>query len=299
MEQRQEGCNAMDVKANLTNMAHYKCLESVEKSQHDLYLCYCGTQNCDPGHTFGPHVRTEYLVHVVVSGRGTFVADGITYELGGNSIFLIWPGITTTYCAHEEEPWTYVWFGFQGVKAESVLRYAGLSRENPVGRVPDTAPYVQGVTGILNACQLTFSNEFRREAYLYSLAAQLGDDLHQNAVDGSEYEYSYKTYVEYALDYISAHYQENLRISEIAEYIGINRSYLSICFKKVMDMSPQEYLIEYRIGQAKSMLLNTRLSISEIAARVGYDDSLAFSKVFKSHTGISPKAFRQHGGADE
>ena len=58
-------------------------------------------------------------------------------------------------------------------------------------------------------------------------------------------------------------------------------------------MSPHEYLIEYRISQAKNMLKTTSLSISEIAEKVGYSDSLAFSKVFKNHIGISPKTFRR------
>lgn len=283
----------MDITPHLTNTAHYKCLESVEKSQHDLYLCYCGTQNCGPSHTFGPSVRNEYLVHVVVSGKGTYTLDDKTYELCAGMIFLIWPGVSTIYKADDADPWSYVWFAFNGAKAEAVLGYAGLSKDSPVSTVPDTTPYVNCVMGILEACQLTFSNEFKREAYLYTLAAQLGDDLHKNTSAASEYEYSYKTYVNHALDYIENNYYNNIRISAIADYIGINRSYLTICFKKVMNMSPHEYLIEYRIRQAKNMLKTTSLSISEIAEKVGYTDSLAFSKVFKNHIGISPKTFRR------
>ena len=283
----------MDITPHITNTAHYKCLESVEKSQHDLYLCYCGIQNCEPGYEFGPYIRNEYLIHIVTAGEGTYAADGRTYQLSAGSIFLIWPGISTVYRSDNDNPWSYVWFAFNGIKAESVLHYAGLSRENPVKVIPDTEPYVLNVTGILNACQLTFSNEFKREAYLYALAAQLGDDLHDTD-NRSEYEYSYKTYVNHALDYIENNYYTNIRISAIADYIGINRSYLTTCFKKVLNMSPHEYLIEYRIRQAKNMLLNTSLPVNDIAEKVGYTDSLAFSKIFKNHTGMSPRTFRQN-----
>ena len=65
----------MDITPHITNTAHYKCLESVEKSQHDLYLCYCGIQNCEPGYEFGPYVRNEYLIHVVISGEGIYTAE--------------------------------------------------------------------------------------------------------------------------------------------------------------------------------------------------------------------------------
>lgn len=280
------------MKHNLTNIAHYKCLESVEKSQHDLYLCYCGIQDCQPGHSFGPTTRSEYLIHIVISGKGLFECNKKTYPLEAGSIFLICPGVTTYYKADDAQPWTYVWFGFNGLKADALIRYAGLSQLNPVQTVPDTEPYKNSVMGILESCQLTFSNEFKREAYLYTLAAQLIDDLHLTADITSEPCYSYQTYVDHTLDYIENNYFKNIKIADIANYIGINRSYLTTCFKKSTNMSPRQYLNEYRINKAKDLLVNTSSPIHEIAAMVGYEDSLAFSKVFKSHTGMSPKAYR-------
>lgn len=284
----------MEKKADLTNMAHYKCLESVEKSQHDLYLCYCGIQDCYSGHAFGPTTRTDYLVHIVVSGRGTFTANGKTYSLKANDVFLICPGETTYYEADAEEPWSYIWFGFNGLKAETALRYAGLSLEKPIAVIPDITPYKNAVSGILDACQLTFSNEFRREAYLYSLVAQLGEDLHDENDTSKEFTYPYDTYVNHTLDYIENNYFRNIKISDIADYIGINRSYLTSCFKKSMNMSPHRYLLEYRMKKAENLLLSSNKSINQISFEVGYEDSLAFSKVFKNFTGMSPKSYREH-----
>lgn len=286
----------MEKKADLTNMTHYKCLESVEKSQHDLYLCYCGIQDCWPGHSFGPTIRKDYLVHVVVSGRGRYTVGSKMFELGKNDVFLICPGITTYYEADAEEPWSYLWFGFNGLKADAALRYAGLSADSPTAHIPDIAPYRDGVNGILEACQLIFSNEFRREAYLYSLVAQLGEDLHDATDNSKEFTYPYQTYVDHTLDYIECNYDKNIKISDIADYIGINRSYLTSCFKKVMNVSPHRYLLEYRMMKAETLLLSTDKTINEISAQVGYEDSLAFSKVFKSYTGMSPKTFRKKAG---
>ena len=141
----------MEKHPDITNTAHYKCLESVEKSQHDLYLCYCGIHDCLPDHVFGPYERTEYLIHIVISGKGTYRVGNKTYNLGPNSLFLIWPGVTTIYEADTTEPWSYIWFGFNGLKSESVLRYAGLSKDNPVATVPDIKPYKDAVIGILDS----------------------------------------------------------------------------------------------------------------------------------------------------
>lgn len=286
------GVNMDKKQADLNSFEHYRCLESVEKSQHDLYLCYCGQQDCHPGHFFGPTIRNDYLLHIVTSGKGTYTINNTTYKLKKNDIFLIYPGVTTYYEADTDDPWSYIWFGFNGLKAEMALRYAGLSLDIPVATIPDITPYVNDMNGLLDACQLTFSNEFRREAYLYSLVAQLGEDLHTEDNRSPEFGYSYETYVNHALDYIENNYYRNIKITDIADYIGINRSYLTSCFKKRMNMSPHQYLLEYRLSKAKILLRETNKTIQEIAGNVGYEDSLAFSKIFKSHTGISPKSYR-------
>ena len=59
-------------------------------------------------------------------------------------------------------------------------------------------------------------------------------------------------------------------------------------------MSPQKYLLNYRLQQAKELLGSTDIFIKDIAHAVGYEDSLAFSKMFRNATGYSPSAYRQH-----
>ena len=274
------------------NFSRYRCLESVEKNSHELYLCYCGRQECLPGHQFTSK-RTEFLLHIVLEGSGTFTAEGKIYNLKKNSIFLICPEQLTSYQSDSEEPWTYMWIAFNGLKAESLLRYAGLTKETPVAYLPDTIPYETAIQGILSSCQLSFSNELRRSEYLYSFVAKLAEDLHPSDNENNEFSYSHQAYVEYALDFIEHNYHYNIKVSDIADYVGINRSYLTKCFKKSLQLSPHEYLIDYRMNKAKDLLANTKIPINQIASQVGYEDPLAFSKAFKLFTGVSPKTYRE------
>ena len=85
----------------------------------------------------------------------------------------------------------------------------------------------------------------------------------------------------------------NITYNEIADYIGVNRSYLTNSFKKMIGCSPQEYLVNLRMEKAKTMLLKTDMPIHAIASEVGYTDQLAFSKIFKQHYGASPRAYRE------
>lgn len=274
------------------NFNHYRCLESVEKNSHELYLCYCGRQECPPLHAFGPAERNEFLLHIILDGRGTFTTPSHTYTLEKNSVFLIYPDQTTYYEADADEPWTYIWIGLNGPKAETLLRYAGFTPEHPVAQIPDTSPYEQAIQGILTFCQLNLSSELRRSEYMYRFAAQLADDLHRPEYNDADQSYSGSTYVRYALDYVEHHYQQNIKVADIADYIGISRTHLTNCFNKELRLSPREYLIDYRMNKAKDLLTTTTMPINQVASAVGYEDPLSFSKAFKLITGMSPKSYR-------
>ena len=94
---------------------------------------------------------------------------------------------------------------------------------------------------------------------------------------------------------VLAHPECPQAVLELADYIGVNRSYLTSSFKKAIGCSPQEYLVNLRMEKAREMLRNTGMQINAVAAAVGYQDQLAFSKIFKQHFGTSPKAYREMG----
>ena len=85
----------------------------------------------------------------------------------------------------------------------------------------------------------------------------------------------------------------NVKINDVAQQIGINRSYLTSIFRKQVGMSPQEYLMQYRMDKAQDLLVESDISVQEIALRVGYENALTFSKIFKSYYGLSPAHYRQ------
>jgi AraC-like DNA-binding protein len=89
-----------------------------------------------------------------------------------------------------------------------------------------------------------------------------------------------------------SHRKEKIKIDDIAKTIGISRGYLTGSFKKELGVSPQEYLINFRLEYAASLIRKTSSPIGDIAAEVGYNDSMAFSKAFKQKFKMSPTAFR-------
>lgn len=279
--------------AKFTNSARYKCLEYLKKQSMDLYLSYCGIEVCDCGHAYGPTERTEFLLHYILSGKGTYTVDNKTYHLSKHQAFLIYPDTTTYYQADDQDPWTYLWLGFSGIKAETCLNYANFRPDNLINEYHNEKTLVECVNGILANSQLTYAGDLLRESYLLQFLASLINERHpaQDSVDN--YDYPIQVYVEHAIEFIDHNYSNNIRVNDIAHYVCINRSHLTKIFKSVLNMSPQQYLVNYRMDKACALLKTTNYPIGTIASMVGYEDPLTFSKVFKTFRGDSPKAYRE------
>ena len=81
-------------------------------------------------------------------------------------------------------------------------------------------------------------------------------------------------------------------LEELARIAHLSRSTFLRRFKSITGGTPAEYVTDLRVSAAKSMLVDTAISISDIAITVGFYDSPHFSRVFKSKTGLSPIAYR-------
>ena len=94
-------------------------------------------------------------------------------------------------------------------------------------------------------------------------------------------------------DYISDHYAEPITLDGLAGIFYLSKFYLSRSFKEVTGYGVNEYVNILRTKRAKQLLEETSLSISEIAATVGYESITYFEKVFKTYMSISPLKYRK------
>lgn len=95
------------------------------------------------------------------------------------------------------------------------------------------------------------------------------------------------------MDYVGNHYfDNNLSIASISEEFNLSNSYLSRTYKKYMGFGLLDYIHKVRLEKAK-LLMNTNISIKEIAERVGYQDSNALIRAFKRYEGVTPGRFRE------
>jgi AraC-like DNA-binding protein/mannose-6-phosphate isomerase-like protein (cupin superfamily) len=104
--------------------------------------------------------------------------------------------------------------------------------------------------------------------------------------------------VERCLGYIHEHYARSFDIDELASQVAVSPSYLFRLFKKRMDVTPMHYRNLVRIDKAKLLLADQRLTVDDVAERVGFEDPKYFARVFRELAGTTPSAYRRARLAD-
>lgn len=242
----------------------------------------------EAGSHYGPAVREFFLVHIVTEGRGVYSVRGKDYPVKAGQAFIIYPNEITVYAADKEEPWRYYFFAFSGDMAEMLVPGMGFSPKRLV--IPFAG---EEVISVIDEC-IDIINQVSQADNIQSLIQffrMVSCFVRNNSLTDSE-EVKANHYVREAIAYIEGHYADNISISDLAEALAIDRSYLYRIFKNDTGMSPKEYLNNYRIDTARSLLAETTLSVSQIALSVGFVTFSSFYRFFVRRFGCSPREYQ-------
>lgn len=286
----------MSENVGYTHNDHFTCLEGLQQIQQvtridPINLDYCGMEACPPGYAFGPNIRTSYVIHMIASGKGRLLRNDRSWSIGNGDAFLIRPKEECTYQADEHDPWRYLWIGFHGPRADEMVRRAGFAEDSPVMHCRNMDEIRRHMTRLLEARELTYVNSLTRMSELYAIFALLTENASVPAEEKAQDGRMESLYVESAIDLL-INARGDVKVADIAHSIGISRSYLTSVFKKETGLSPQQYLMNFRMEKAANLLNSTSSPVNVVAEEVGYADSLAFSRAFKNYYGKSPTAFR-------
>lgn len=233
-----------------------------------------GYQTCAPSHCFGPAVRTYWLLHYVVSGKGIFRKDGQEHRIRPGDIFVIPPFLETYYEADAADPWKYIWVGFLS-DIELPASFA-----EPVIRLP-------GVGGIFESMRRCQTMQNGKSAFLASRIWEMLSLIME--ADKQE-----SSYVEQALHCMNAEYMTDLSVAQLAGRLNLDRCYFSTLFKNQVGVSPSQYLVNLRLEKAAELMLFHNQTPSVAAVSVGYTDIYNFSKMFKKKFGCAPRRYIQN-----
>ena len=272
------------------NQNYKNSYKVTEKELVSLSVYNVGFQKCDPLYQWGPGIRDHYLIHYVISGKGTYEVNNETHFLSAEDAFLVYPNTEIIYRADAKTPWEYAWVGFTGSDASMILKATDFSPEKPIIReTPHGSDIHRQILHIYDARGNEFEHAVEMTGRLYTMLAMF---LH--GASHTTEQNSANSYVQKGIEYISSNYSYAITVEDIADYVGVSRSHLFRSFESVLGQSPKEYLTDFRMKQACYLLEHSSLSITAIANSLGFDNSLYFSKTFHKQKQMSPKEYRTH-----
>ncbi len=254
-----------------------------EHRDYNVRINNYGYRRCTPGFSPGYVSRKHYVIHYIYEGECIFETNDKSYRVLPGQMFLISPGSVYNYTADANNPCIYRWVDMWGQNFEKFIEATSFTRENPV--ISDTSD--RKVGNLLR--EMTEKGKMSgKEINGYSWF--LADALCTKEKSKSS---AWEKYIEPAMEYIISNSERKTSVSEIAEYLKIDRSYLSRVFNEYMGISIKKYIYNYHMDIAKSFLRYSDLPIREIALAVGYDDPLDFTKAFHRTYNMSPKKWRE------
>ena len=259
-----------------------------------LQVLHAGEQACSPGHYFGYHARTHYLIHYIISGAGEYHVCGRVYHLKAGDGFLIQPHVDTFYKASDSDPWTYRWVGFYGAAALPLLQQAGLGDSSLIFHYDQDAFLKDCLAQLMVSCRnLSTTSGMTSTGWLLLLLGRLQG---QTQAADQETGAGKRDCFSMAALYIQQNYRSNIKVTDIAEHLSLNRSQVYRIFEQTVHISPKQYLNNYRMDYAGILICTTDLTFHEVAGMVGFEYPSHFFRLFKEHFGMTPSEYRDSAG---
>ncbi|EOH92668.1 AraC family ligand binding domain-containing protein [Enterococcus villorum] len=261
-----------------------------QQVKKELDFDFCGFSKTLPYHSFGPAIRQDYVLHVVMEGKGTYHVKEQQYHLKKGDLFLIRPGDSTFYLADGDDPWMYCWLSFNGPLAQKIIQRSLFKEDQYTMVSSGISAYIDIILECMHHSQEDLVNELELTALTYRFLSLL---LKDGGKVGLGEQKVYSSLVIETVKYIEGHYPHHLTVEEIAQQLSINRSHLSRVFKNQLGTSIKEYLIGVRINRAAFLLSLTNDSVESIAYQVGFNSLVVFSRMFKKTTGETATSYRK------
>ncbi len=229
------------------------------------------------------HLLFQYTLH----GEGYLSIHNMVYHIKPGEAFLIEkPGPYRYWLADGSPIWEFIFICFT-LESEPYWDKI-ISKSGHIVHISSKSNVINLWKKIYIATLKNKLNSFYQGSiYAYQFLLELTAYLEEKSGKSGQ-----KTCVQKSLQFIHKHYNSPLTIDELANICDISASYLSYLFHLQIGKTIKNYIRDYRINQACALLRHSKLSIQEIAKKVGYDDPNYFSRVFKQQKHISPCNYR-------
>jgi len=291
------------------NINHFNYLTVNEKDREwGMFLTTCGYQSIPPSkvnpflsihpsvygfNTKRGRVLDEFQLLFIVNGAGSFESTHYQHtQISAGSIILLFPGEWHTYSYSAETGWDEYWVGFDGLNVRNMMKNSFFSLSNPVFKIGIDDEFISFYKSIIEYAEQEATGYQQVASSIVRHMLGLLYFKNQNSLF-SDREVVEK--INQARIIIRDNINNHISPAEVAERLGLGYSWFRKAFKKYAGISPAQFQLQIRLQRAKELLLNTNLSVSEIAYELTFDTPGQFSTFFRQKANMTPKEFRNTG----
>ncbi|OXS78738.1 AraC family transcriptional regulator [Domibacillus enclensis] len=247
-----------------------------------FYLIYSGTFYCTSDYCIDRNNWNSYLFMHVKKGSITIHYDDREFVATENHFVFL--NCYKPHLYQADEQTEFDWFHFSGNASDSYFDTL-FQKNGCVYAIEDHYVLTDCLKRILRMTETEAVDEDAASIMIHQILYELkqyknhGEEVHLKAIRN-------------VTKYIEHHYKEPIMLDDMAKVARLSPYYFSRIFKKQMNCSPYQYLVNYRINNAKKLLHHTNLSVQEITYASGFNSVSHFVSIFKKHTNLTPKKFR-------
>jgi AraC family transcriptional regulator of arabinose operon len=226
-----------------------------------------------------------------VKGAGWCELAGKRFEVRAGELLVIPPDTPHVYGADTKRAWTIHWFHAKGVLIDAFLDELGVREEQPIAYLGEDAQLLALFEEVLSVLEHGYAPLQLLHAS-HAMAHLLATMIRRRRESWREEPDSHYR-ISRSIAYMKQHLDEPLRLDALAGVANLSRSQYTALFKEQTGYAPIDYFIRLKMHRACQLLDTTQSSVKVIAASLGYEDPLYFSRMFRAVNETSPIAYRR------
>lgn len=226
-----------------------------------------------------------------VKGAGWCELDGARHAIGAGELLVIPPQAPHAYGADEKNPWTIHWFHAQGHLVAGLLAELNAPAARPVVFLGDDPQALALFEEVLDVLEHGYTPQ--QMLHASHALAHLFAVIIRHRHESWRVQPDSRQKITRTLAYMKQHLDQPLHLDTLAALANLSRSRYTALFKEQTGFAPMDYFNRLRMHLACQLLDTTDLNVKTVAGRLGYQDPLYFSRVFRSITEVSPVEYRR------
>lgn len=254
----------------------------------EFNVCFAGITMPDENYAITRDASPSIIIEYITDGIGYLEIGGKCYTLmKGNSVII--PHHTVhKYYSDKQQPYAKKWVNIKGVLAEKILDFT-LKGMTPI---ISSANIDSEISRIINMISEGSENNTLMLSIFTGILYKVAESLIDKPMITKEKNAA--TTAERIERYIINHLQDKFSLQSICDVFYLSDSHIVRLFKETYGITPYRYYLNQKTELAKSLLINTELSIDSICTKLNYSDRNHFFVAFKQVTGLSPYRYRRN-----